>query len=217
MAKKFSDTKGKAVKRSVDTYKYTDGEQRFRMFGEILPRYVYWIKGQNGKDIPVECLAFNRETERFDNNDIDPVPRYFPDKKCSWSYVAMVIDPTDGKAKPVNLKKKMFEQIMTAAEDLGDPTDPETGWDIVFKKTKTGSLAFNVEYTLTALRLKPRALTEEERATIEKAQTVESLYPRPSVEEIVQLLEKLTSPEEDENQDSADEQNPAAEAARELV
>ena len=42
------------------------------------------------------------------------------------------------KSKVVNLKKKLWEQIITAAEDLGDPTDPESGWDVQFKRVKTG-------------------------------------------------------------------------------
>ena len=198
MALKFGDTKGKAAKRSVDVYKYLDGENKVRIFGGVLARYVYWLKGTNNKDIPVECLAFNREKEKFDNMEVDHVTTYFPDKKCSWSYAVMCLDPTDGKAKPINLKKKLFEQVLTAAEDLGDPTDPDDGWEIVFKKVKTGAAAFNVEYTLAVLKCKKRALTEEERAVIAAAPEIDSLYPRPTPEEVKALLEKLTSGSDEE-------------------
>jgi hypothetical protein len=210
MALKFGDTKGKAVKRSVDGYKYTDGENRVRLFDGVLARYVYWLKGSNNKDIPVECLAFDRQEEKFNNLEVDHVPAFFPDKKCSWSYAAMCIDPTDGKAKPINLKKKLFEQILTAAEDLGDPTDSDTGWDVVFKKVKTGPLPFNVEYTLAVLKCKKRALTEDERATVESAQEIDALYPRPTAAEVKGLLEKITSGQDD----AADEAVP--EEARDL-
>ena len=71
---------------------------------------------------------------------------------------------TGGKVKVVNLKKKLWEQIITAAEDLGDPTDPDTGWDICFKRVKTGPLPYNVEYQLQALKCKPRPLHDEERS-----------------------------------------------------
>lgn len=127
MALKFGDTKGKAQKKSVDSYEYKDGDNTVRIFGGVLPRYVYCLKGTNNKDIPVECLAFNRATERFDNKEVDLVPEFFPDKKCSWAYSINCIDPRDGKVKVLNLKKKLFEQIMTASEDLGDPTDLDTG------------------------------------------------------------------------------------------
>lgn len=206
MALKFGDTKGKAAKRSVDGYKYTDGENRVRIFGGVLARYVYWLKGSNNKDIPVECLAFDRQEEKFNNLEVDHVPAFFPDKKCSWSYAVMCIDPTDGKAKPINLKKKLFEQILTAAEDLGDPTDPETGWDIVFKKVKTGPLPFNVEYTLAVLKCKKRALTPEERATVEGAQEIDALYPRPTAAEVKGLLEKITSGADDAGDDAVPEE-----------
>lgn len=199
MALKFGDTKGKAVKRSVDGYKYTDGENRVRIFGGVLARYVYWLKGSNNKDIPVECLAFDRQEEKFNNLEVDHVPAFFPDKKCSWSYAVMCLDPTDGKAKPLNLKKKLLEQVFTAAEDLGDPTDPETGWDLVFKKVKTGPLSFNVEYTLSVLKCKPRTLSEEERTAIAAARDIDSLYPRPTPEEVKTMLEKMTSGSEDDS------------------
>jgi hypothetical protein len=127
MAISFKNTKGKAIKNTVEAFEYKDGDNTVRIFGGVLPRYIYWLKGTNGKDIPVECLAFSREEERFNNEEVDHVPRYFPDLKCSWSYAVNCIDPKDGKEKVLLLKKKLFEQIITAAEDLGDPTDPDTG------------------------------------------------------------------------------------------
>ena len=203
MAISFSKTKGKAVKNSVESYEYKDGDNTVRIFGGVLPRYVYWIKGTNNKDIPVECLAFDREEERFNNKEVDHVPSYFPELKCSWSYSVNCIDPRDGKAKVLNLKKKLFEQILTAAEDLGDPTDPDTGWDIVFKRVKTGPLPFNVEYTLKALACKPRPLTDGEREIIAKEKTIDEKYPRPSPEDVLKTLERVSKGGEDEEtQDS---------------
>lgn len=193
MALSFKQTKGKAATNKVETYEYKDGENTVRLVGGVLPRYIYWIKGTNNKDIPIECLAFSREKEKFDNLEKDHMPDYFPDLKCSWSYSINCIDPKDGKVKALNLKKKLFEQILTAAEDLGDPTDYDTGWDVVFKRTKTGPLAFNVEYTLQVLRCKPRALTEAERAAADSAQNIDDKFPRPTADEVKALLEKITT------------------------
>jgi len=151
MALQFNQTKGTAIKNKIDSFEYKDGENTVRLIGGVLPRYVYWLKGTNGKDIPVECLAFDRQAEKFMNTEVDHVPTYFPEKKCSWAYSINCLDPKDGKVKVLNLKKKLFEQIINAAEDLGDPTDLDTGWDVVFKRAKTGPLPFNVEYTLQAL------------------------------------------------------------------
>ena len=191
MALAFSNTKGKAVKSSVDSFEYKDGDNTVRLFGGVLPRYVYWLKGTNNKDIPVECLAFDREEERFNNKEVDHVQSFFPDAKCSWSYSVNCIDPKDGKAKVLNLKKKLFEQIITAAEDLGDPTDPDTGWDVVFKRVKTGPLPFNVEYQLKALACKPRKLSEAERAVIAADKNIDEKYPRATPEDVMKTLMRL--------------------------
>lgn len=193
MAISFKNTKGKAQSNKVDAFEYKDGENTVRLVGGILPRYVYWLKGSNNKDIPVECLAFDREAEKFNNLQKDHVQEFFPEAKCSWSYSINCIDPKQNKVVALNLKKKLFEQIMTAAEDLSDPTDYDTGWDVVFKRVKTGPLAFNVEYQLQVLRCKPRKLTPEERAMADAAKSIDEKYPRPTEAEVLALLEKITS------------------------
>ncbi len=205
MALSFKQTKGRAQKSSVESYEYKDGENTVRLIGGVLPRYVYWVKGTNNKDIPIECLAFSRDKEKFDNLEKDWVPDYHADLRCSWSYAVNCIDPKDGKVKVLNLKKKLFEQILTAAEDLGDPTDPESGWDVVFKRVKTGPLAYNVEYTLQVLRCKPRKLTEQEIELAEKALPIDEKYPRANPDEIKALLEKLQASVEDEQSQSEQE------------
>ena len=209
MALAFNQSKGKAQKNSADAYVYADGENTVRLFGGILPRYVYWLKA-GVKPIPVECLAFSRTKEKFDNLEVDHVSEYFPDLKCSWAYSINCIDSKDGKAKVLNLKKKLFGQIMAAAEDLGDPTDPDEGWDVVFKKTKTGSNAFDVEYTLSVLRCKKRALTPEEREVIAKEPDIDTKVPRATPEEQKALLEKITKGQQDEDEPGTPAEKEAA-------
>ena len=211
MALAFNSTKGKAVKKSVESYTYKDGDNTLRLVGGVLPRYVYWVKGTNNKDIPLECLAFDREKEKFTNTEVDHVPSFFPDKKCSWAYSINCIDPSDGKVKALNLKKKLFEQILSAAEDLGDPTDMDSGWDVVFKRVKTGPLPFNVEYTLSVLKCKKRKLSSDERAVAEKAEDIDSKFIRPTADEIKAALEKITSGVDEAADESAD-----GEAVKEL-
>ena len=162
----------------------------------------------------MECLAFSRDKEKFDNLQKDHVPEFFPDLKCSWSYTVNCIDPKDGKVKALNLKKKLFEQILTAAEDLGDPTDFDSGWDVVFKRVKTGPLAYNVEYQLQVLRCKTRALSDAERELVSASKSIDEKYVRPTEEEVLALLTKITTNNDDENEDS----NSAAEqeAVKEL-
>lgn len=195
MAIKFGEVAGKA-KKGANQYVFKDGENVIRLFGDVLPRYVYWVKGKNGKDVPVECLSFDRNKEKFTNMEKDWVREYFPELKCSWAYVVQGYDVSEKKPVVINLKKKLFEQIRTAAEDLGDPTDPETGWDVVFKKTKTGALAFNVEYTLSVLRCKKRALTDEELEIVNSAPSIDELVPRLTPEEQKKFLDESVMGEE---------------------
>ena len=189
MAISFNQQKGSAQKTSIKSFQYVNGDNKMRLCGDILARYVYWIKGQNDKNIPMECLSFDRNTESFNNKEKDWVREYYPDLKCGWSYATQCID--NGEVKVVNLKKKLWEQIITAAEDLGDPTDPETGWDICFKKVKTGPLPYNVEYQLQALKCKPRELDDEEKALLEDLKSMDDVMPRPTPDAQKELLDRI--------------------------
>jgi hypothetical protein len=80
---------------------------------------------------------------------------------------------------------------MVAAEDLGDPTDLETGWDVHFKRVKTGPMAYNVEYQLQALKCKPRALTEDEMALVADLKSMDEVLPRPTADAQKELLDRL--------------------------
>lgn len=202
MAIKFGNVKGSAKKGIDNLYKFVDGNNEFRLVGDILPRYVYWIKGTNGKDIPFECLAFSRDDEKFGTSETDYVREFYPDLRCSWSYVAQGIATVDGQKKLVviNLKKKLFQQILALAEDLGDPTDPKDGWTISFKKEKTGPHAFNVEYTLNQLRCKKSPLTPEDLELIKDLKPLEEIIPRPTAEAQKALLEKIARGEDVEGE-----------------
>lgn len=194
MALKFNQSKGSAQKDRADSYAYKDGENKVRIVGDLLARYVYWIKGENDKPLPFECLAFNRESEKFDNKETDHVKDFYPDMKCSWAYAIQCIDLANGELKILNLKKKLLGQIMDAADQLEkDPTDPVDGFDIVFTKKKTGPLPINVEYTVQVLKCKPRPLNEDELETIKDLKSMDEVLPRPTPEDQKKLLEKLQS------------------------
>jgi hypothetical protein len=193
MAISFNKQKGSAQKSSINSYQYRDGENQFRLVGDILARYVYWVKGENDKDIPLECLSFDRNEERFNNKEKDWVREYYPDLKCGWSYATQCID--NGAVKVVNLKKKLWEQIITAAEDLGDPTDPATGWDVKFKRVKTGPLPYNVEYQLQVLKCKNRELSEEEMSLISDLKSMDDVMTRPTPDAQKELLDRIRGTE----------------------
>ena len=86
MALSFNNAAGGAKKSSITSYSYRDGDNEVRLVGDVLARYVYWLEGKNGKNIPFECLSFDRNEERFNNMEKDWVREYYPDLKCGWSY-----------------------------------------------------------------------------------------------------------------------------------
>jgi hypothetical protein len=194
MAISFNKQQGSAKKNNANAMVFKDGDNKVRIVGDILARYVYWVKGENDKNIPLECLSFDRDEERFANEEKDWVKEYYPDLKCGWSYATQGIDMADGKLKVINLKKKLWEQVITAAEDLGDPTDPDTGWDINFKRVKTGPLAYNVEYQLQALKCKPRPLSPEERDLTKELKSMDVVMVRPTPDAQKELLDRITNP-----------------------
>lgn len=189
MAISFNKVKGEAQKSSIVTYAYQEGENKVRLVGDVLARYVYWVTGENDKNLPLECLSFDRNQERFNNLEKDWVREYYPDLKCGWSYAMQCIH--NGEVKVINLKKKLWEQILTAAEDLGDPTDETTGWDVCFKRVKTGPLPYNVEYQLQALKCKPRALDASEKALVASLKSMDDVMPRPTPDAQKELLDRI--------------------------
>ena len=204
MALSFNQQKGSAQKTSIASYQYVDGDNKVRIVGDILARYVYWIKGENDKNIPLECLSFDRNAETFNNKEKDWVREYYPDLKCGWSYATQCLDK--GQVKVINLKKKLWEQVKTAAEDLGDPTDPKTGWDVCFKRVKTGPLPYNVEYQLQALKCKPSALKESDLALVEDLKSMDEVMSRPTPDAQKELLDRIRQANTSEIDETIEEQ-----------
>jgi hypothetical protein len=154
-------------KKEVERIKL-DGTVKFRLVGDVLPRYVYWVVTTEGKKFPVECLEFIRDTEKLDptqKNPFSEIPQEIYKDKPQFAYVCNVIDRADGKVKLLDLKSTVYKQIIALAQDpeYGNPADPVTGYDISIKKEKTGNLPQNVKYTCTP-RPGTKPLTEEEKA-----------------------------------------------------
>ena len=58
MALSFNKSKGAAQKNSITSYSYRDGDNTVRLVGDVLARYVYWIEGKNGKNIPFDGALY---------------------------------------------------------------------------------------------------------------------------------------------------------------
>ena len=190
----FNDAKTSAGRQKTDSYKIRDGENKVRFVGPIVARRIYWVQGPQGKR-PVECLAFNRATQEFDNSEKDWVKEYYPDLKSEWAYASLCVDMREDEPKILifNHKKKLFDQIRTAVADLGDPSDLENGWTVIFDRKKNGPKVFNVEYTLNVLRSSKTVgpVSEELKAAIEAHPTIDQVLKRPTADEVQKFLKDI--------------------------
>jgi hypothetical protein len=114
------------------------------------------------------------------------------------------------------LRKKLFQQIIGLAEDLGDPTDPVKGWNVVVNKTKTGPSAINVDYTVKALKCKVAPLTEEQLKNLAEADPLDVLFPRQTADEQLVMLKNLQTNGANEAGSEEDSSDGAKEAAKEF-
>ena len=154
MALSFNKQTGGAQKSSIDSFQYVDGDNKMRVVGDILARYVYWIKGENDKNIPLECLSFDRDQEAFTNKEKDWVREYYPDLKCGWSYATQCIGPKDGKVKVVSgesyIELVRFSKAGTEIESVisygssDHPTSPHYGDQMeMYAEFKTKRMSLN--------------------------------------------------------------------------
>ena len=200
MALSFSNSNG-AAKKGIEYFKLEDGMNQFRILPDsILAMYSYWLPSTEGKNKPFECLSFDRDQEKFTNLETDWCQHYFPDIRCGWAYACQVVD-TEGNIKVLTLKKKMYQQILEAADDLGDPTDLVNGWDCMVMRKKTGPLAYNVEYTLQVLKCKPSAVSKEVIEAWEEGAKIDALIPRPTAEDQQKAIKAACLKEGEANKD----------------
>jgi hypothetical protein len=191
----FNTAKTSPGRDRVGSYKLREGENKVRFYGGIIPRYIYWVTGPDGQKSPVECLQFDRETQSFNNSVEDPVKKYFPDLKPEWAYASLCIDMKETEPKVIifNHKKKLFAQITSTANDLGDPMDAETGWTVVFDRKKTGPKVFNVEYQLNPLRCskEQKPLTEEQLALFTNHMSIDEILKRPTAADLEKYITEV--------------------------
>ena len=102
-------------------------------------------------------------------------------------------------------EEEAFRSDSYSSRGLGDPTDPENGWDVKFKRVKTGPLAYNVEYQLQVLKCKQRAL-DNEMALIAELKSMDDVMPRPTPDAQKTLLDEI-------REDAAGDMDEALEAS----
>ena len=202
-------------RREVQRLTLDIGDNKLRLIGDVLPRYVYWTTTNEGKKMPVECLRFNRQTEQFDDKQPDPfkeLDESIWSDKPQFAYVCNAIDRRDNQVKLFDLKSTIYRQIVDYASnpEYGNPADSKSGYDITVKKEKTGPLPQNVKYTCIPTRASVSLTKEEEE--LEKYD-LDRIYKRQTYDEQKQWLLQNTAYFAGE---AGDEANPIEESVEDL-
>jgi hypothetical protein len=187
-------SQGSGERKEIQRITLQNGDNKIRLVGEVMPRYVYWLTTKDGKRMPVECLKFDRNTEQFSGTE-DPFDEISQDiyaDKPQFAYVCNVIDRNDNQVKLFDLKATIYRQIVDFAKDseYGNPADDTSGYDITIVKEKTGPLPQNVKYTVRPARAST-ALTDSEKEA--ELFELDRIYKRPDYTEQKRwLLENTT-------------------------
>jgi hypothetical protein len=214
MAIGFDNFNGGAKKSEVTYMKMADGDSTFRILPRsFLPSYTYWVVGASGKELPFECLQFDRESERFDNSRPCPIKalslkdKTGKDLRCSWSYKCLVLNKATGKVEVLQMKKGIIEDIKSVAAQLEiDPTNVDTGTWFTVTRKKTGPLPMNVEYTLQQLKCRSTALTPEEKQLVADSKSIDEMFPVETYDQqMVRLKAHLEGKKDQESSEKLDE------------
>jgi hypothetical protein len=211
----WGESKGEAAKNGLPFMKFQKDNQ-FRIISGIVPRYVYWVNNAEGKPRTFECLAFNRQSERFENSNADPIReaglkqkgegkdagKMIP-LKCKRAYVCLAINRATNKVEAIDLKKSIFDGTMDTAGQLGkSPLD----FDIFVQKT--GTTWTDTKYTVQQLKCGSYTQTAEEKAEdqklIDECDDISSLFPRQTYEEVKAGLASWLAGEKEEKEDNSD-------------
>ena len=198
MTSNFTQTKGSSDSIKVVYAKLVSGVPfQFRVYGNVLRRYQYWIKNAAGKNMPFENLAFNRDTEKFDSGDGDPVRESgltelstYTNKvepiKSKRAYAIQVINRATNQLEVLDLKKSIFDGMISYMQDA--ELDDVTAVEWVVKKT--GATWNDTKYELSVLLTQKAnkdqaavsAQHEADKELLATAKPIEELFPRETFE-----------------------------------
>ena len=112
MQSNWGQTNGESRSNKVNYTKFNAGRNHIRIVGDILRRYVYWLENPQGKRLSFENLDFNRDTESFENNGLNPVKEL---GLQSRDFNGKLEFDKDGKPKPIGSKKSYLVPIINRA------------------------------------------------------------------------------------------------------
>ena len=204
-ASNFLAVNGEASVSNVSYAKFGMGVTQFRIVGDLLPGYSYWLKNSQGKDRKFDNLAFNPKTEKWDSGITDVIrERGFTEKnekgetipmKSKRNYQVQIINRSTNKVEVMSLSKTMFDAIVAYCRDTN--TTDVGSLELFIEKTGDAARWSSIRYNLNQIKTmqlnadpaKVAAAREKDEELLKDIKTIHELFPRPSAEELRQQLD----------------------------
>jgi len=174
----------------VSLSKLSENESiKIRLVGEVLPNYRYWVVTRDGKKLPKITPFFDRETESISSED--PLLGN-AQKDFFYTCNCIVRGTSTPEMKILILKSTVYQYLYSLAldDEYGDPADPETGYDIVITKERTGPKPMNIKYNCRPGRGSTPLTPEEKELGLHN---LEELYNPGTKEDYITWVKENTT------------------------
>ena len=195
----FTQTKGSCDSNKVIYAKLVSGVPfQFRVYGDILRSYAYWLKGPSGKSAKFENLAFSRDTEKFDSGERDPIresgitelstyTKKVEPIKSKRAYAIQVINRATNQLEVLDLKKSIFDGMISYMQDSEIDDVSSVEWVVKKSGTTWNDTKYELSVLLTQKANKDTAAVaaqhEADKELLSKAKPIEELFPRETYEQ----------------------------------
>ena len=155
----FNSTRGGADSNKVIYAKLVSGVPfQFRVYGDVLRSYAYWLKAPSGKLAKFENLAFSRDTEKFNSGERDPIresgitelntyTKTVEPIKSKRAYAIQVINRATNQIEVLDLKKSIFDGMISYMQDSEIDDVSSVEWVV----KKSGTTWSDTKYELSVL------------------------------------------------------------------
>lgn len=198
MSSNFSQTKGGADSNKVVYAKLVNGVPfQFRVYGDVLRSYAYWLKNAASKSAKFENLGFNRDTEKFDGAEQDAVrelgitelntyTKKVEPIKSKRAYAIQVINRATNQLEVLDLKKSIFDGMISYMQDMDIADVTSVEWVVM----KSGTTWNDTKYVLDVIKSQKAnkdtaaiaAQHEADNEILAKAKSIFELFPRDTYE-----------------------------------
>lgn len=205
----FLEVNGEASLSNISYSKFAMGVTQFRIVGDLLPGYSYWLKNSQGKDRKFDNLAFNPKTEKWDSGITDVIRELgFTEKnekgetvpmKSKRNYQVQIINRSTNKVEVMSLSKTMFDAIVAYCRDTN--TTDVGSLELFIEKTGDATRWNSIRYNLNQIKTmqlnsdpaKVAAAREKDSELLKELKPITELFPRPSAEELRQQVAAFLS------------------------